>query len=151
MASPSAQSATVTVSRVLSATPERVFACWTEPRHLANWFRPEARLTTPIAEVDLRVGGKYRIGIHDAERNTTFICHGEFRELDPPRRISYTWDWENPEMSGIDSVVTVEFRTHGEQETEVTISHVFQDAGQVGGHEQGWVGCLEQLACLLTN
>ncbi len=151
MDSASTQTETITVRRVLPGSPERVFACWTEAEHLANWFRPQPTLTTPLVELDLRVGGKYRIGIHDAEKDETYICNGEFKEIDPPRKVAYTWDWENPGMSGIDSLVTVEFEPHGDAETEVTVTHAFADPAKVGHHEQGWEGCLAQLESLLGS
>lgn len=149
MNSASTQAKTIAVRRILPATPQRVFACWTEPEHLSNWFRPQPELTTPLAEVDLKVGGKWRIGIHNAEKDETYTCTGEFKEIDPPRKIAYTWDWENPGMGGIDSLVTVEFLPHGEGETEVVVQHTFHDAAQAGHHEQGWEGCIAQLQTLL--
>ncbi len=129
------------VRRVVHAPVMRVFEAWTEPRHLRIWWGPRD-VRCLDASVDLRVGGSYRIvnGMPDGARVTIF---GEFRVVEPPTRLVYTWG------SGPDSLarelVTVTFQPLG-KDTEVTLIHDFiPDPALRDGHMKGWVGCIEGL------
>ena len=54
------------ITRVFDAPRELVFAAWTDPRHVAQWWGPLG-WTTPVCEIDLRPGGVWRYGIRSAE------------------------------------------------------------------------------------
>ena len=75
---------------------------------------------------------------------------GVYREVDPPRRLVYTWSWENdPEI--VESVVTVEFHERGNA-TEVVLRHEgFPTKESRDRHETGWGGCLKKLATVVTR
>ncbi|HSM35097.1 MAG TPA: SRPBCC domain-containing protein [Longimicrobiales bacterium] len=131
------------VTRVVPASPARVFAAWTEAPHLRRWSCPEG-VEVSDAEVDLRVGGAYRILMRgpEGERYTAF---GTYREIQPPRRLVYTWDWEEKEHAVGETVVTVEFVDRGAA-TEVIVTHEGFGADEAAaGHEEGWTSCLNRL------
>jgi uncharacterized protein YndB with AHSA1/START domain len=129
------------VRRVIDAPAERLFAFWTEPRHLRAWWGP-AGVTCSSADVDLRVGGRYRIANEFPDGRVLWIA-GEFERVDPPRELVYSWRIE-PELD-VHERVTVQFEPRG-RATEVTITHErIPDARTREGHEQGWVGCLDGL------
>lgn len=133
------------VRRTIRATPERIFAAWTQPEHLCAWWGPRP-VTCSGAEVDLRVGGRYRIenALPDA---TTVTIEGEFREIEPPSKLVYTWRMGKGEES---SLVTVRFEARGEG-TLVTIVHDQIPSEPVrDSHEKGWNGCLDGLAGYLA-
>ncbi|MEM9646107.1 MAG: SRPBCC domain-containing protein, partial [Planctomycetota bacterium] len=88
----------MTIRRTIRATRDRVFDAWTRPEHLRNWWRVHPKWTTEIAEIDLRVGGKYRLGMRDPAQEGPFVCGGEFVEVTPPAKLVYTWAWESAEM-----------------------------------------------------
>ncbi len=56
------------IIRTIDAPRERVFQAWTDPTHLLRWWAAEPGWATPIAEVDLRVGGRYRLGMQNPEQ-----------------------------------------------------------------------------------
>src|SRR2546422_7814419 len=91
---PAPQTAPVTVrlQRTFQAPREKVFQAWTRPEDLKRWSAP-GDLTTPVAEVDLRVGGRYRIDMR-APDGTLHRVTGTYREVDPPNRLVYTWQGE---------------------------------------------------------
>lgn len=133
--------ALVVVRRTIRASAERLFAAWTEPRHLLAWWGPRP-VTCSGAHVDLRVGGHYRID-NAMPDGSTLTIHGEFRVIERPTRLVYTWRTSrDPEES---SLVTVCFEARGTQ-TEVIVAHE-QIPSQPArtGHERGWIGCLEGL------
>ena len=55
------QAPSLPIKRKFKASPEKVFAAWTQPEALRHWFGPSDDLTVPVAQTDLRVGGRYRL------------------------------------------------------------------------------------------
>ena len=133
---------TLVVRKTIPATPERLFAAWTEPEQLQKWWGPEG-VTCIDPEVDLRVGGHYRIGNRFPDGKVLWIA-GLFEVIEPPRRLTYTWRLEG--ISEAAERVTVRFEARGAV-TEVIITHeripneVLREQ-----HQQGWKGCLDGLA-----
>jgi uncharacterized protein YndB with AHSA1/START domain len=126
-----------------AAPRERVFRAFTDPEELKQWFGPTDGHAIPVAEVDLRVGGRYRIDLLGPSGSLYRIV-GEYREVRPPERLVYTWRWEIGEDVG-ETLVTVEFRERGAA-TEVALTHeAFPTAHARDGHEGGWMGCLGRL------
>jgi uncharacterized protein YndB with AHSA1/START domain len=134
----------VQVRRVFQASPERVFRAWTTPEELMRWHAPVG-YTCTCAEIDLRVGGRYRIGMKGAD-GVERIASGTYREIDPPRRLSYSWHWEKPERTDLgDSSLTIECLPHGTG-TELVLTHegfLTEDARR--DHEKGWTSIVGRL------
>jgi uncharacterized protein YndB with AHSA1/START domain len=80
------------IRRFFKAPPELVYRALTEPEYIRRWFGPQ-RLEVTLCEADLRVGGTWRV-IQCAPDGTEFAFHGEFLELDPPRKRVGTFVWE---------------------------------------------------------
>ena len=148
MATREQQHATTTLRlrRAFPAPPERVFRAWTPPAEMKQWKAPGA-MTTPVAEVDLRPGGRYRIHMRAPDGAEHHLV-GVYRVVDPPKKLVYTWRWENnPEAP--ETLVTVEFVDRGGT-TELLLTHeLFPDQAASKGHESGWIGCLDKLGNLL--
>lgn len=133
--------ATLLVRRTIRATPEVLFAAWTEPAHLVEWWGPPG-IECAGAEVDLRVGGAYRIANRFPDGRVVWIS-GEFESIEPPHALVYTWRLE-PEITR--ERVAVRFDSRGDV-TEVVVRHErIADAAAERGHEAGWHGCLEGLS-----
>ena len=133
---------TLQVRRTIRAPRQRVFDAWTKAEELKAWHAP-GPLTVSLAELDLRPGGSYRIHMRDpggAEHRVS----GVYREVDPPRKVVYTWGWEG-DHAVKDSVVTIEFHERGDA-TEVVLTHagIVEDAERAN-HEQGWTAILDKL------
>lgn len=132
----------LTIRRVYQATPDKVFRAWTDPALMKRWFAPSDAFVVPEVQVDLRVGGRYRIVMKSPDGETHRVG-GVYREIRPPERLVFSWAWESaPER---ESLVTVELKGKGGQ-TELTLTHEqFADAEARDKHEQGWNGCLDRL------
>jgi uncharacterized protein YndB with AHSA1/START domain len=91
------------------ATPERVFAAWTRPHALRLWWCPSGWHPTRI-EVDLRPGGKYRLSMTRQSGVQSITVHGRFLEIEPARKLVYTWLWDGAFAEMPETTVTIDFR-----------------------------------------
>jgi uncharacterized protein YndB with AHSA1/START domain len=133
------------IERGYDATPEEVFDAWTTPEVLRRWWAVHPDGSTPVAEVDLRVGGRYRLSMEgpDGERHTV---GGEYSEVDRPRRLVYSWQWElDSGEPGHISTVTVQFRGEGERTTVVLEHTDLPDSDSRDRHAHGWAACMDIL------
>jgi uncharacterized protein YndB with AHSA1/START domain len=129
------------IKRTFAASAERVFAAWTRPELLKQWMGP-GPVTVSEAEVDLSVGGAYRLVMHDP-KGDTHIPSGTYEEIVPNEKLVFNWTWANVEEV---TRVTVELREIGDNETELTLTHTgFAEKEARDHHEEGWNGCLDKL------
>ena len=145
-----AEETSLRLNRRFSAPRDVVFRSWTEPEELKKWFGPVGHATV-IAEVDLRVGGHYRIGMKKVPDGEVFHVSGTYREVSAPERLVFTWAWEGKEMDPTETLVTVEFRDLGAA-TEVALTHArFASAEQRDRHVEGWTSSFDKHAALVTS
>lgn len=137
---------TLRVSRTIHADRETLFRAWTDPKELRHWWRMKGDgWKFAGASIDLRVGGRYTLGMTDPT-GKTHTSVGEYRTIDPPARLAFTWDWEDPSSRVGETVVTVEFIDAGNGSTEVVLTHErFPNVESMGSHEKGWTALLELL------
>jgi uncharacterized protein YndB with AHSA1/START domain len=141
--------ASLEVRRVIAATPARLFEMWTTPAQLLLWFGPRGVRCT-AADLDLRVGGRYRIASELPDGRTVVIA-GEFLSIERPHALVYTWSIEP--HAGAPERVTVRFDPPPSG-TEVVVRHErIPDAPTRASHETGWLGCLDRLdeLCMMSN
>jgi uncharacterized protein YndB with AHSA1/START domain/predicted Ser/Thr protein kinase len=137
---------TIRLERTIHAAAEQVFAAWTNPAEMVKWYAPTDDHTTPIAEVDLQVGGAYRVGMKHPEREHVNIVNGQYCKIDPPHCLSFTWAWVAPQADVHETQVTLEFRPNRDS-TDLTLIHSrFRDEEALKLHTEGWNGCLNRLA-----
>jgi serine/threonine protein kinase len=142
---------TIRLQQTIAAPVEQVFAAWTNPASMTDWYAPTDEFTTPIAEADPHVGGKYKVGMKRNDQEYTNIVSGQYCQIDAPHRLSFTWAWEAPRPDVQETQVTLEFEPKGDS-TELTLIHErFRDEGQRQGHTEGWTGCLSRLARKLST
>jgi uncharacterized protein YndB with AHSA1/START domain len=143
--------AVLEMNRPIRTSREKVFAAWTDPAQLKKWFAVSEGFTTPIAEVDLRLGGRYRLGMKAPGDHPLLIVGGVYREIVPPERLVFTWQWESADPDEPETLVTVEFHEH-EGLTDVRLKHeLFTDVTQRDKHGEGWAGCLDHLERLFDG
>jgi uncharacterized protein YndB with AHSA1/START domain len=129
------------LERLLPAPIERVFAAWTTGASMARWMSPVGHAEV---EVDLRVSGRFRVVMVGGD---TRIEHtGKYLEVDPPRRLSFTW--ESPYTGPEPSVVTVTFTEDGDK-TRLVLVHERLPDDQVAAHAGGWGAMVDHLELLL--
>ncbi|MCI0634732.1 MAG: SRPBCC domain-containing protein [Actinobacteria bacterium] len=119
----------------IEAPLEAVYEFFVDPEKMTRWKGSSA-------ELDPRPGGVYRVGgIGEGH-----VAAGEFVELDPPRRLVFTWGWEgDEEVPPGSSTVEVTLTPDGDA-TLLRLVHRDLPAGQGARHEQGWQLFLARLA-----
>jgi uncharacterized protein YndB with AHSA1/START domain len=136
------------IERTFQAPAERVFAAWTSEEVMRRWFHGEPHWETPVAEVDLRLGGDIRIVMRDPDTGTEHGASGHYTEIDPPRRLAFTWVWDNEEPTR-ETLIEIDF-VEAEGVTTVHFTHSnLRDQESVVSHEGGWNNCLDSLAAAL--
>jgi uncharacterized protein YndB with AHSA1/START domain len=136
------------LSHRFEAPREQVFDAWTNPEVLRRWWAAAPSWGTPLAEVDARPGGRYRLSMRTDEGELHTVG-GEFKEVRPPERLAYTWGWEDgPDavMAGSENtLVVVEFLEDGDG-TLVKLTHSGFASEEIRAmHVHGWEAVLANL------
>lgn len=132
----------LTVTKFIRADRHKVFAAWTTPEIMNQWFCPEG-LTIAQSSADPRVGGDFHAVMKGDGK--THTVRGSYREIVPGAKLVFSHRWDEPEA--VETLVTVEL-TERDGGTLVTLTHShFRNEETRRGHEQGWqstLGGLEQ-------
>jgi uncharacterized protein YndB with AHSA1/START domain len=141
-----ASETTLRMERTFRAPAHAVFDAWTNPEVLRRWFAAGHHWDTPRADVDLRVGGRYRITMRSADGEHT--VGGEYTEVSPPTRLAFTWAWETEDDAnspGEQSLVELDFREDGGATTVVLVHSGLSGEESQQQHAHGWGECLDNL------
>jgi uncharacterized protein YndB with AHSA1/START domain len=137
------------LQRVLPATRSIVFRAVSTSDQLAKWWGP-AGFTVPSLEFDPRVGETYRIEMQPPEGDRFYLT-GEFREVDPPARLAYTFVWEEPDPDDVETLVALSFRDLGETTEVVMTQGPFRTEARRELHRNGWTDALDRLEQLSSQ
>lgn len=136
----------VVIERVLPGSPDEIYAAWTTPETLRLFMCPND-MTAPVVEADVRIGGRFRIVMRDGTRDVEH--RGEYRVLEPGRRLAFTW--ASPATGWAATLVTIELAPH-EDGTRLVLIHEDLATDDVRGrHRRGWTSIVDKLARLRAN
>jgi len=90
---------TITLHRVLTAPPERIYRAFLDPAAMAKWLPPHG-FTGTVHEMDARVGGRHRMSFTNLTTGHSHAFGGEYLELVPGRRIRYTNRFDDASLPG---------------------------------------------------
>jgi uncharacterized protein YndB with AHSA1/START domain len=143
---------------LITASPEAIYRCWTDPELLVKWFAPKP-FETRVVSQDFRVGGRQEIAMKDPASGAEFPASGVFLEIVPNRKIvstdAFNADWQPVEGTPF-MVAQTTFEPQPDGRTlyiararhwtdEKREQHV-----QMGFHP-GWTQCAHQLAELAAS
>ena len=135
------------LERLIPAPPERVFEAWTRPELLAQWWGPDG-FDVPEYSLDVREGGRWRTTMRSPQ-GTLHKVSGVYRAIEPPRRLVFTWAWDNEKgVRYQETEVTVTFEPVPGGTRLVLLQQMFQDKDGRDKHQAGWSSsfdCLERL------
>jgi uncharacterized protein YndB with AHSA1/START domain len=138
---------TLRIVRTFHAPAQRVFDAWTSEEVMRRWWHPERDWETSEAQVDLRLGGAVRVVMRDPHAGAEYGGGGLYTEIDPPRRLAFTWLWDGDstrqlielDFEEADGVTTVSFTHRG-----------LWDEEAVRSHENGWTKAFDNLERALS-
>jgi len=138
------------IERLIKAPRDQVYAAWTDPAQMKHWFGPENVETRDLI-ADARVSGTFRWDLTNSEGEDMTIL-GEYRDLQPGKKIVFTWQWEDDEnWENHISIVTVELND-AEGGTNLRLTHEqLPNEESRDGHRQGWNSTLNKLERLFER
>jgi len=132
----------VVVSRLFDASPEKLWNVMNDPALISKWWGPHAT-STKVDKMDVRVGGKWRYLVSD-ERGVEAAFNGEYKEIKPPHKVVFTFEFEP--IAGHISTQTVTLEKQGDK-TLLTAHLAFANkmdrdgmvgAGMESGNRETW-------------
>ena len=139
------------IERTFNAPVHAVFDAWTSVEVLRRWWPAGADWDTPSAEVDLRIGGALRVVMRSPD-GEEFGGGGEFVEITPPRRLAFSWTWDEQVGYEGTQLVEVDFTEHPDGTTTVVMTnHGLDDEQARESHRDGWEGSFDNLARVVTR
>jgi uncharacterized protein YndB with AHSA1/START domain len=137
------------LERTFRAPPDKVFAAFTHVEVLRRWWAPGIDWEMTVVEVDLVVGGRMRLVMRHLD-GEAYGGAGEFVEIDPPRRLTYVWRWDD-EADAPPQFVEIDF-LEGEGLTTVVLTNKgLRDEGSVDEHRDGWHLSFDNLDIVLSS
>lgn len=137
-------SSKIELKKMLPVSAEMVFDAWLDPESIKQWMCPMPGVTVPNPIIDPRVGGQFKFDMEVGENVMPHI--GEYKVLDRPNKIQFTWNSVN--TNNADSLVTVYIEPSGDKACELTLLHeLLPSEESVKNHTTGWTNifdCLEK-------
>jgi uncharacterized protein YndB with AHSA1/START domain len=146
-------SETVQIKHHYKASPAQVFAAWSDPEALNQWFGPQSH-RCQVEKFEFKTGGAYQIrltptgeseaGCHSGS-NEDAICAGKFVDINKPNRIVMSFTWIGQEEDMGETLLTIEFKPTRDG-TELVLTHEKLPSEELReAHQGGWQSTLESL------
>ena len=137
-----AQPQELRLSRRYPVACEKVWRAWTDPQALSAWFGPGEPNSVLLAQLDVRVGGRYRIRFQTPDGHEHEVA-GIYEVVQPPHKLVFSWAWHStPERV---SRVTVALRPEADGTVLDLLHDRFVDAEARTNHQRGWTGTFAKL------
>jgi uncharacterized protein YndB with AHSA1/START domain len=136
------------IERTFRASAEEVFDAWTSPEVMRRWFHCGPDWETPVAEVDLRVGGAVRIVMRRPDGREAG-ARGEYTLIDRPHRLVMTWTFDD--VPANEQLIELAFSESGGNTTVVLTNREILSEERRESQDEGWRLCLDELERLLGD
>jgi uncharacterized protein YndB with AHSA1/START domain len=132
---------TLNIERTFQAPAQAVFDAFTSPEVMRRWWHVERDWATAVAEVDLRLGGAVRVVMRAAD-GTEYGGGGVYTEIDPPKRLAFTWLWDDNDAR---QLIEIDFEeTAGATRVRFTHRGLWSEEA-VRSHDMGWSASFDLL------
>jgi uncharacterized protein YndB with AHSA1/START domain len=136
------------MERTFNAPAQAVFDAWTSEEVMRRWWHAGHDWETPVAEVDLRVGGKVRVVMRNPHTGAEHGGGGQYLEVDPPNRLAFTWIWDD---SPTRQLIEIDFEENDGVTTVRFTHHDLWDEESIRSFEDGWGKCFDNLERTLAG
>jgi uncharacterized protein YndB with AHSA1/START domain len=134
--------------RTFAASSEDVFDAWTSPEVMRRWFHCAPDWETPVADVDLRVGGEVRVVMRKPD-GTEAGAHGEYAVIDRPRRLVMTWTFDDDPAN--EQLIELSFSEADGSTTVLMVNSRISTDERRDAQDRGWRGCFDELERILVR
>lgn len=142
---PQAQKPSLTIRRRIKAPPAMVFAAWTDPQKLAQWWGPHDCQTLD-ATIDARVGGTFRIRFKEpGPDGEIHDVSGTYNAVEQNHKLSFSWQWITMPERKSHVTLTLTGDDNGAATILVLHHEQFADEAARDGHQGGWSSALDKL------
>lgn len=133
------------LTREFSHSRERLFTALTTPAAILRWFGPPG-VTNLDAQVDLRVGGRYRFTVKGMNDGPIFYVAGQYLEIIPPELLRFTWQWEHCDAAEPEMTVSFHLASTPTGCRLTLVQTGFSSQEDCDRHTHGWTGSLDRLS-----
>jgi uncharacterized protein YndB with AHSA1/START domain len=133
----------VRIERTFAASAEDVFDAWTSPEVMRRWFHCGPDWGTPVAEVDLRVGGRVRVVMRKPD-GTEVEAQGEYTLIERPHRLVMTWTFDD-DPSDEQQLIELSFSESEGSTRVLMVNSGISTSERRDGQDWGWNRCLDEL------
>ena len=138
----------VRIERTFAAPAEAVFDAWTNPEVMRRWFHCGPDWETPVAEVDLRVGGTVRVVMRKPDGSEAG-ARGEYTLIDRPHRLVMTWTFDDDPTN--EQLIELSFSETERLTTVLMVNSGISTDARRDAQDWGWNGCLDELVRALDD
>ncbi len=138
----------VRIERTFAAAAEKVFDAFTSPDVMRRWFHCDSAWDTPVAEVDLQVGGKIRV-VMRTPAGTEVEAQGIFTVIDRPHRLVMTWTFDDDPSN--EQLLELSFTESKGATTVLLVNSRISTDERRDDQAKGWQACLNELERLLAS
>jgi uncharacterized protein YndB with AHSA1/START domain len=133
----------------VAAPPGAVFGAVSEADQVAQWWGPRG-FAIPALDFQPRAGASYRIEMQPPDGDS-FHVTGEFRVVEPPARLAFTFVWEPADPDDVETLADLSLQDLGES-TELGLTQgPFKTEDRLELHHGGWTDSLDKLEQHLTR
>jgi uncharacterized protein YndB with AHSA1/START domain len=149
MISPVTEDTTLRMERTYAAPAQAVFDAWTSEEVMRRWWHVGGDWETPVATVDLRIGGEVRVVMRNPHEGVEYGGGGVYTEIDPPNRLAFTWLWDRDRSQ--EQLIVIDFEERdGFTTVRFTHSNLWSEES-VREHEDGWGKVFDNLERVLAD
>jgi uncharacterized protein YndB with AHSA1/START domain len=141
---------TLRLERLIPSPPDLLFALWIEPAHLLKWWAPDGY--EPAVDIlDTRRGGRWRMILRRPDGGAV-AASGVYRIVEPPRRLVFTWAWEDPGGArGHETEVAVDFEPVPGGTRLLLVQQRFESQQARDNHTRGWSTSIDRMQKILAG
>jgi len=138
---------TILVETTVNARIEKVWKAWTDPTVIMKWFGSDPNGKVLDAKLDVRAGGYFEVTFIDSDL-TEHTCSGVYHEVQPFRRLSFTWHWKTE--PGVESFIRLTLTPESDI-TRMQLEHSNLGVGSKHDYIKGWQSTFAKLERLLNT
>lgn len=144
------QDRVLVIKRTFDAPRDLVWKCWTTPEMAKQWWGP-IEYPANYIDIEFRVGATWRACLHGRDDGRDLWQGGVICEIDPPRRLVYTFKWDADGERGINTLVTVEFEEKDGKTLMTFHQSSFESVAERDGHNYGWGSTFDRFDAYLKQ